>query len=183
MFRQALIEILRRLDQARQESLIRSYALVGGLAVSAWGVIRATQDIDLAVALGGADPLALAKRLTAAYHPGGADDPLQGVFRLELSFGGSSPIPVQLIQFRPEWTDVLFQGVEAVSILDCRVPVVQWQALVLLKLYAGGPVDVRDAGSILTLRQPTPAEKVALAAQAQALGLAEECNALLATLG
>ncbi|MGH7771812.1 MAG: hypothetical protein ACREQA_06200 [Candidatus Binatia bacterium] len=45
MFQQALIEIIRRLDQARERELVQSYVLVGGFAVSAWGVARATRDI------------------------------------------------------------------------------------------------------------------------------------------
>jgi ribosome-binding protein aMBF1 (putative translation factor) len=75
VFRQALIDIVRRLDEARKKKLVQSYALVGGFAVSAWGVARATQDIDLAVALGTADPARLAAYLKAGYQPGDPDDP------------------------------------------------------------------------------------------------------------
>jgi len=181
VFRQALIEILRRLDQARQESLIRSYALVGGLAVSAWGVARATGNIDLAVALGGADPVQLATHLKATYHPGDQDDPLLGVFRLDLSTEGAAVVPAQLIVLRPPWTEAVFRDIATVPVLDCSVPVVNWPALVLLKLYAGGPMDLQDARNILAVRQPSDAERLALAGQASALGLAEEFKTLAET--
>lgn len=70
---------------------------------------------------------------------------------------------------------------ETLSVLECLVPVVNWQALVLLKLYAGGPVDLQDARDIVAIRQPSPTELADLAAQAEALGVAEECKALLST--
>lgn len=181
MFRQALIEILRRLDQARERKLVQSYVLVGGFAVSAWGVTRATRDVDLAVALGAADPALLVAHLGADYHPGDPDDPLRGVFRVELPIG-EHVVPVQLIVLQPRWADLVFQRMETLSILDCLVPVVNWQALVLLKLYAGGPVDLQDARDIVAVRRPSPAERKALAAQAEALGLAEEVKALFGSL-
>jgi hypothetical protein len=59
VFPEALTTIIRRLDQAREKRLLQSYALVGGFAVSVWGVARATHDIDLVVALGSSEPKAL----------------------------------------------------------------------------------------------------------------------------
>lgn len=181
MFEQALADILRRLDQARERKLLQGYALVGGFAVSVWGTPRATQDIDLAVALGAADPNQLASHLKAGYQPGDPDDPLRGVFRLEVHVG-ERMVPVQLIVLQPKWTEAIFQRVETVRVLGSPVPVVNWQALVLLKLYAGGPVDLQDARDILAVRQPSARERDDLSAQAQALGLAEECTALLSSL-
>lgn len=178
MFPEALIQIVGRLDQARKQRLLQSYALVGGFAVAAWGVSRATQDIDLAVALGPSEPKALAAHLGATYHPGDADDPLHGVFRLVLTCEGQE-VPVQLIVLRQEWADVAFSGVETVRVLGTTVPVVNWQALVLLKLYAGGPVDRQDARNIIAVCQPTAADRQSLIAQAEALGLAQEVQALL----
>ncbi|MBH0207256.1 MAG: hypothetical protein HP495_01755 [Nitrospira sp.] len=60
MFSKALNQIVERLDQAHRARLLASYALIGGFAVSACGVARAAQDIDLAVALGTSEPQALA---------------------------------------------------------------------------------------------------------------------------
>ena len=181
MFQQALIDITQRLDEARQQKLVQSYALVGGFAVSAWGVARATQDIDLAVALGTADPTRLATRLKASYQPGDQDDPLRGVFRLELPVGERA-VPVQLILLQPKWAELVFRHVKTIPVLECRLPVVDWPALVLLKLYAGGPVDLQDARNIIAVRRPNPSEREQLAALAKSLGLAKECKALLASL-
>lgn len=181
MFQQALTDITQRLDEARKKKLVRSYALVGGFAVSAWGVARATRDIDLAVALGDVDPTRLATHLKASYQPGDEDDPLHGVFRLQLRVGERT-IPVQLILLLPQWADLVFQHVKTISVLECRLPVVDWPALVLLKLYAGGPVDLQDARDIIAVRRPNLSEREQLATLAKSLGLAKECKALLASL-
>jgi hypothetical protein len=181
VFRQALIETLGRLDRAQEQGLVQSYVLVGGFAVSAWGVTRATRDIDLAVALGGSDPAGLAAHLRADYRPGDPDDPLRGVFRMEVRVGGQV-VPVQLIVLPQKWVELVFRDVETLSVLDCHVPVVNWQALVLLKLYAGGPVDLQDAQDIVAVRRPDPEERKVLSAQADQLGLTEAVKALFTTL-
>ncbi|MFO0701343.1 MAG: hypothetical protein U0236_19145 [Nitrospira sp.] len=178
MFSEALNQVIGRLERAQKARLLRSYALIGGFAVSAWGVARATQDIDLAVALGPSEPQALAAYLEATYEPGDIDDPLRGVFRLTLACEGQS-VPVQLILLPSKWMDIAFRGVETVKALGCSVPVVSWQALVLLKLYAGGPVDLQDARSIVAVRNPNVLEREDLLAQAEAVGLAHEMQALL----
>lgn len=68
MFQEALVNILSRLETARNRALLRAYALIGGFAVSAWGVPCATQDIDFAVAIGAADPQALANFMGGRYE-------------------------------------------------------------------------------------------------------------------
>jgi hypothetical protein len=46
VFQEALTEILSRLEAAQNRRLLQAYALIGGFAVSAWGVPRATNDIS-----------------------------------------------------------------------------------------------------------------------------------------
>jgi hypothetical protein len=178
VFSKALSQIVERLAQAQTARLLHSYALIGGFAVSAWGVARATQDIDLAVALGTSAPQALATHLGAAYESGGVDDPLRGVFRLSLKCEGQE-VPVQLIVLPSTLAAIAFNHIETLLVLGCSVPVVNWKALVLLKLYAGGPVDLQDARSIVAVRKPNERERASLIAQADALGLGEEVRMLL----
>ena len=109
MFRQALSEIIQRLEEVKARGLLQQYALVGGFAVSAWGVPRSTRDIDFVVALGGTEPVAVAAQLGASYRPGDPDDPLRGVFRTDIKVGEQT-VPVQLIVLPPSWTGVIFGG-------------------------------------------------------------------------
>ncbi len=64
------------------------------------GVPRATRDIDFAVALGAADPVALAAQLGASYRPADTDDPLRGVFQIDIKVAAQT-VPVQLIVLPP----------------------------------------------------------------------------------
>lgn len=178
MFPEVLSQIIARLERARENRLLRTYALIGGFAVSAWGVSRATQDIDLAVALGTSAPSALAAHLDGTYEAGDADDPLGGVFRLTIE-SDAQEVPVQLIVLRPNWADEVFRDIETVKLLGCTVPIVNWRSLVLMKLYAGGPIDLQDAKGIIMVRKPGAAEQESLIAQANRLGLAQEVRALL----
>ena len=178
MFAQALSEIIRRLDDARTRHLLEQYALIGGFAVSAWGVPRATHDVDIALGLGASDPAALSRFLQAEFRLGEPDDPLRGVFRMSVSIGDQS-IPVQLILLPPLWDAIVFQDLKSLSVSGCLLSVVSWQALVLLKLYAGGPQDLLDAKQILAIRQPTADERHIVAALADKVGLASAWQALI----
>lgn len=58
------------------------------------------------------------------------------------------------------------------------VPTVSWQALVVLKLYAGGPQDRLDAEQILRTKQPSEREREHLRGMADSVGLSKEWQAL-----
>jgi Nucleotidyl transferase AbiEii toxin, Type IV TA system len=179
VFVQALTEIVRRLDEAKARGLVDQYALIGGFAVSAWGIPRATHDIDFVLALGSAEAASLAAHLHAEFHAGESDDPLRGVFRMSVTVDHLS-VPVQLVLLPPAWNTVVFAHVESLPVFGCTVRVVSWQALILLKLYAGGPQDLLDARQILAVRQATQAERRSLAVQAEAVGLSAAWQAFIA---
>ncbi len=178
MFAQAITEIVRRLDDAQARHLLEQYALIGGFAVSAWGVPRATHDVDFAMALGSSEPAALAQFLQAEFQPGDPNDPLRGVFRTHVAVNELS-VPIQLIVLPTAWNSILFRDMTLLLVLGCTVPVVSWQVLILLKLYAAGPQDLLDAQQILAVRQPTEAERKALETLAGQVGLSEEWQAMV----
>jgi hypothetical protein len=170
VFKEALAHILSQLEGARSHGLLQDYALIGGFAVSTWGIPRATQDIDFAVAIGAVDPQRLAEFMDGRYEPGEADDPLRGVVHATIDVGPEA-VSVQLVLFPPVLTTLTFRHIETVSILEQEVPVVSWQALVLLKIYAGGPQDKLDARQILALRNPHPDDLRTIAEMADSLGI------------
>jgi hypothetical protein len=179
VFEKALTDTLTRLDAARAQGLLSAYVLIGGFAVAAWGVPRATQDIDFAVAVGTQDPKALATFMGGRYDAGGVDDPLKGVIRASVTIDAGS-IPLQLIMLPAAFTDAIFQHVEMLSILNHQVPVVTWEMLVLLKVYAGGPQDVLDVRQILKVRLPSENELSKVAVLAEQLGIRKEWMAVSA---
>ena len=178
MFAQALTDINQRLNDAKVRGLLEQYALIGGFAVSAWGIPRATQDVDFALALGSADPVTLSHHLNAEFQAGEPDDPLRGVYRLIFSTEDHD-IPIQLILFPPHWTSLLIESVVVLSVLGCTIPVISWQTLILLKLYAGGPQDLIDAQHILDARQPSESEIRSIASLAVRVDLLSEWNRLI----
>lgn len=151
--------------------------MIGGGAVAAWGVPRATHDLDFALALGVGDPVALSRHLGAEYQAGDADDPLCGVFQLTVTIEEVA-IPVQLIVLPSVWNTIIFGGITTLSVFGCAVPVVSWQSLILLKLYAGGPQDLLDARQVLAVCQPNPVDMQAISPLADQLGLSAAWQAL-----
>lgn len=172
MFAQALTEIIRRLEEAKALGLVEQYALIGGFAVSAWGVPRATHDLDFALALGAVDPAALACSLQADFHAGDPSDPLRGVFRGTIPIENQS-IPAQCILLPLAWGPIIFREIVLLPLFDIAVPVVSWQSLILLKLYAAGPQDLLDAQQVLAVRRPTQPELQDLSSLAQRVGVTE----------
>jgi hypothetical protein len=132
------------------DGLRAPYALIGGFAVAARGFARSTIDLDLLTtdarvldpatwaSLGSAGALVECRR-------GDAADPLAGVTRIELP--GS--IPVDVILARWKWQAAVIMRAEPIWVGSVRLPVPIASDLILLKLAAGGALDLRDAAALL----------------------------------
>jgi hypothetical protein len=181
VFKEALTQIIQKLEDAKKGGLLRGYGLIGGLALAAGGVTRATEDIDFAVAVGAGAMPKLASALGGQYRAGGEDDPIRGVINAAASVGARS-VPIQLVLLPQRWTEVLLAQVSMVPIYSCSVPVVSWQVLVLLKLYAGGPQDLVDAQDLWAVRQPDAESIRDMESLAGSLGLSGEFKAFIQRL-
>lgn len=115
--------------------------------------------------------------LGGQYDAGDPDDPLQGVIHLSIGPDHAS-VPLQLVVFPQTLADVIFRHVEPLPVMERIVPVVSWQILILLKLYAGGPQDRLNAQQILKARQPQQHDLQELRDMAESVGLLEEWMAL-----
>ena len=173
MFREALAHIIARLDEAQTRGLVTAYALIGGHAVSAWGVPRGTRDLDFAIAVGSTEPSSLAAFVGGTYQAGEPDDPLRGVIRAFAGLEGER-IPLQLVILSPDLTAMIFKNMEVLTLRGCRVQVANWQALVILKLYAGGPPDLLDAEQIMTVQHPSSQQLTTLSEMAEQVGLSKD---------
>jgi hypothetical protein len=150
-----LQETLQRIA-ATLESLQAPYALIGGFALMARGIVRATKDVDFLVDLPLSEGKSLAqslerKGLHATFQRGAADDPVSGVIRVTLP-ARTDPVQCDILFPSRGWQAVAVRNATTVSLGGFDVPVVQGPDLFLLKLYAGGPQDLMDAAQLLKLQ-------------------------------
>ena len=126
--------------------------LIGAHAMAARGYPRFTVDIDLLTT----DPRVLDRatwaeleRDGAAVEPrrGDADDPLAGVVHFLLADASD----VDLVLAKWKWEAGVIERAEKMSVMGIDLPVPRTSDLILLKLAAGGYLDLRDAAALLGL--------------------------------
>lgn len=125
------------------------HAVIGALALSLYGVVRATDDVDVLTT----DPRCLERAIwnvrppdvTVDVRRGDADDPLAGVVRITPARGTR----VDVVVGRSRWQDDVLARAPRMPLLGAAIPVALPDDLVLLKLYAGGPQDAWDIDQLL----------------------------------
>lgn len=179
MLNEALRQVVVILDE-----LHVPHALIGGLAVAAHGVVRATKDVDFLVVLPLRNAPALAQSLRergleATFRRGGHDDPVSGSIQIEVPTPPGS-VRCDLLLAGRRWQSSAVANALAVDLEGFTVRVVQPADLFLLKLYAGGPMDLYDAAHLLELQSEREREE--WEARAEALGerdALQKCRKLL----
>lgn len=128
------------------------WALCGGLALAVWGAPRATLDIDiLAEPARGRAAAGVAKALVLkgwtlvehARHPG---DPVPELLRMR-----SGGVGVDILVALRAWEAAMIAKAALVQWQGIGLPSVQAEALAAMKLRAGGPQDIVDAGRLEAL--------------------------------
>jgi hypothetical protein len=146
-----LVTLLERVVAALERARV-ACAVCGAGALAVHGIARSTYDIDLLTT----DPRALSDATwralagTAAHveiRRGDDDDPLRGVVRVTQD----GERPVDVIVGRHAWQTALVDAADAARVLGTSVRVVGVPALILLKLYAGGPQDLWDIEQLLAV--------------------------------
>jgi len=139
------MSLLEEVSSVLEAAGIR-HALIGALALSVYGVNRATVDLDLFAA----DASCLRPELwtdlgnrgiTVDVRKGDATDPLAGVVRFKAP--GENPLDVVVGKFA--WQTRLLERAELIH----GTFVVRAADLILLKLYAGGLQDAWDVQQLL----------------------------------
>lgn len=134
------------------ESLGAPYALIGGHAVGARGFPRMTVDYDFLTT----DPRVLQRESWkiledqgAAIDPrrGDVDDPLAGVVHIRLASGDE----VDVVVAKWKWEAGVIDRAERLDVGGVHVPVPRTSDLVLLKLSAGGVLDLQDVEVLLAV--------------------------------
>jgi len=129
------------------------YALIGAHAMAARGYPRFTVDIDLLTT----DPRVLDRGIwadlartgaTVDARRGDVDDPLAGVVHILLA----DETDIDLVLAKWNWEAAVIERASPMTVapaVTIRVP--QTSDLILLKLAAGGFLDLRDAAALLAL--------------------------------
>ena len=157
---------LRKLLEDASKALHVSidFALIGGLAVSTWGAVRATQDIDL---LADSDPSPIGdwrmretlakflvkKRCKVEWRVGDPGDPIPLLLRVEFS-RSSRKLYTDILWAHKRWHQEALRRRLEVLLGKSRVFVLHPEDLILLKLDAGSPQDLLDVQALLASKPP-----------------------------
>jgi hypothetical protein len=142
------------IDEVRRalDAIGAPYALIGAHAMAARGYLRFTVDVDLLTT----DARVLDRATWSAIEReggsvdrrrGGEDDPLGGVVHIRLA---EAP-DVDVILAKWEWEAGVIERAETMRVAGADIRVPRTSDLILLKLAAGGHLDLRDAAVLLAM--------------------------------
>ena len=134
------------------DGLGASYALIGAHAMAVRGYPRFTVDIDLLTSddrVLGESTWGGLRRAGAAVDPrrGDAEDPLGGVVHILLADGTD----VDVVVSKWSWEAQVIARAEPVALAGTIIRVPRLGDLILLKLAAGGYMDLQDAAALLAI--------------------------------
>jgi hypothetical protein len=132
------------------DSIGAAYALIGGRAVGIRGYPRMTLDYDFLTTDDRVLQAAIWKPLIDAgaavdTRKGDYDDPLAGV--THIAFADSSEADIVLAKWK--WEAGVIARAEPMTLGSLHVPVPRVSDLILLKLSAGGMLDLQDVAVLL----------------------------------
>jgi hypothetical protein len=136
------------------ESIGAPYALIGARAVGARGHPRMTLDYDFLTS----DARVLARDVWASLENAGAtidprkgdyDDPIAGVVHIAFADG----VEADVLLAKWKWELQILERSERLDVGGSVVPVPITSDLILLKLAAGGPIDLQDVVALLATNQ------------------------------
>jgi hypothetical protein len=126
------------------------YAVIGALAASVHGAMRASMDADAVLSVDPREANRLQRLLEAAglqveLSRGDFDDPIAALLRVSDSFGNR----VDLLLGLRGMEQGAFSRVVVIPFQGARLKFVGREDFIAMKAFAGGPVDLLDASSAL----------------------------------
>jgi len=156
------------------------YCLVGGYAVSAYGVPRETGDIDVLVLIE-QEPESVLRQLRergleASLIKSELLDPVGDIITIDLGF------PVQLIFAKYKYQRDAVQNAVTINYEGRPLRIAAPEDLILMKLKAAGPLDLSDAEYILQ-SSPAKIDLELLVSKARELKVNRRLTRMLKRLG
>jgi predicted nucleotidyltransferase len=132
-----------------------AYGVVGALAASVYGSIRATTDADAIVSvspssLAGLEKLLRKAGFTVALRRGDSDDPIPALFSISDQFGNRVDLLGGLRGLDPE----AFDRTMPVTFSGTILRIIGREDFVAMKCFAGGPQDIADAQEAIRAANP-----------------------------
>jgi len=122
------------------------YAVIGGIAVTVWGIIRATRDVDLKVLVPDIDYAAVRAAIRTAFpepgRPHAPDNPLI----VSVNVAG---IVVDFLLALPGYEEQIITRAVRCDLGDLQVWVCAPEDLIIQKAVAGRPKDWQDIEGVL----------------------------------
>jgi hypothetical protein len=154
--RSALRKVAVDLEDFRALDAAFNYAIIGGLAVGAWGFPRATRDIDLLIVSGTPPESLLLFFSQRGYgteltrHPG---DPLPLMIRLQSPGKPGRTVAIDVIVSTRRWEAEMVAEAHALVFGQTRIRVAGPEDIICLKLRVGGPLDMVDAVEMIKVNR------------------------------
>jgi hypothetical protein len=136
--------LLDAIEVLARESV--DYAVIGAMAASVHGVLRASMDADAVLSITAQELGRLEERFktsgfVTSLRRGDSDDPIRAVLALTDAFGNRVDLLVELRGLE----SAAFQRAVEVPFQGMRLRVVGVEDFIAMKIFAGGPQDMADA--------------------------------------
>jgi hypothetical protein len=140
-----LLDVVALLDAERI-----AYGVVGALAASVYGTVRATTDADALVSVSAAKLAGIERKLrgmglSTQFHRGDADDPIPALLGIGDAFGNRVDLLGGLRGLDP----AAFGRTLAVPFSGTILRIIGREDFIAMKCFAGGPQDIADAEAAL----------------------------------
>ncbi|MGH8243143.1 MAG: hypothetical protein ACRETY_07300 [Steroidobacteraceae bacterium] len=131
------------------------HAVVGALALSVYGAVRATTDADALVSL---PPPKLAELermlqkagLMAELRRGDSEDPIPALLKITDQFGNQVDLLGGLRGLDPDAFNRTFK----VKFADATLRIIAREDFIAMKCFAAGPQDIADAQAVMRMADP-----------------------------
>jgi predicted nucleotidyltransferase len=132
-----------------------AYGVVGALAASVYGTVRATIDADALVSVSPSKLAGLEKTirkagLTVELRRGDSDDPIPALFAISDQFGNRVDLLGGLRGLDP----AAFERTITVAFSGTTLRIIGREDFIAMKCFAGGPQDIADAQEAIGVAVP-----------------------------